>query len=377
MDTIAFTQALLRCPSITPHSGGCLALIAAELEKLGFYCEFLPFGAVENLYAKREGGGKTLCFAGHVDVVPPGPLDQWRHSPFAGTLEDGILHGRGAVDMKPAIAAFIAAVAQTEDHRKGPGSIALLLTSDEEGPGQDGTRRVVELLKARGEMLAGCLVGEPTSMHQVGDTLKIGRRGSLGAHVMVRGIQGHVAYPQEAKNPIPLLLEILSTLQERILDKGDAHFQPSRLEITTIDVGNPASNVIPSSAEARFNIRFTPAHTRASLRQWIEDLVSAFPEAEVSFAEGSEAFLTQPGSFCALVEESVKKIIGISPCLSTSGGTSDARFLAPHFPTVELGLRHSKAHQINEQVPVADMDTLQQIYTEILRRFFDEGGRLC
>jgi succinyl-diaminopimelate desuccinylase len=377
MDTIAFTQALLRCPSITPHSGGSLALIAAELEKLGFCCELLPFGAVENLYAKKEGGGKTLCFAGHVDVVPPGPLDQWQHSPFAGTLEDGILHGRGAVDMKPAIAAFIAAVAQTEDHRKGPGSIALLLTSDEEGPGQDGTRRVVELLKARGETLAGCIVGEPTSVNQVGDTLKIGRRGSLGAHVVVRGMQGHVAYPQEAKNPIPLLLEILSTLQERILDKGDVHFQPSRMEITTIDVGNPASNVIPSSAEARFNIRFTPAHTRASLRQWIEDVVSAFPEVEVSFAEGSEAFLTQPGSLCRIAEESAKKIIGISPCLSTSGGTSDARFLAPHFPTVELGLRHSKAHQINEQVPVADMDTLQQIYTEILRRFFDEGGRLC
>ena len=367
MNLLELTQSLLRCPSITPRSAGSLDLLSQHLQKLGFVCERMPKGEVDNLYAKRDRGGKTLCFAGHVDVVPPGPLALWTHPPFDAVHESGILHGRGAVDMKPAICAFIDAVTRVE----GVGSIALLLTSDEEGPAREGTRYMVAQLLARGETFDACIVGEPTSRDSVGDTIKIGRRGSLTTHIQVNGIQGHVAYPQEAKNPIPLLLDLLQTLRMHSLDDtAFPGFDPSRLEITTVDVGNLASNVIPVQARATFNIRFTPLHTATSLQKWIQGLVGAVSGASVSFAPAADAFSTPDSEFRAQAVSVVTRCTGHTPLLSTSGGTSDARFLAPHFPVLELGLRHGAAHQVNESVAFWEVEQLRDIYAGILQAFF-------
>lgn len=367
MNLLELTRSLLRCPSITPRSAGSLDLLSQHLQKLGFVCERMPKGEVDNLYAKRDRGGKTLCFAGHVDVVPPGSLALWTHPPFDAVYESGILHGRGAVDMKPAICAFIDAVTRVE----GMGSIALLLTSDEEGPAREGTRYMVAQLLARGETFDACIVGEPTSRDRVGDTVKIGRRGSLTAHIQVNGIQGHVAYPQEAKNPIPLLLDLLQALRAHPLDEAPSPgFDPSRLEITTLDVGNLASNVIPGQARATFNIRFTPLHTAASLQKWIQGVVGAVSGASVSFAPAADAFSTPDSEFRAQTVSAVTRCTGHTPLLSTSGGTSDARFLAPHFPVLELGLRHGAAHQVNESVAFREVEQLRDIYAGILQAFF-------
>ncbi len=368
MDLLHFTQELLRCPSLTPDAAGSLDLIETQLLALGFHCERMPQGKVDNLYAKRDRGGKTLCFAGHVDVVPPGPSTLWKHPPFDAVLEDGILYGRGAVDMKPAIAAFVDAVSGFQER---VGSIVFLLTSDEEGPARDGTRYVVEKLLARGEHLDACIVGEPTSRAVVGDTVKIGRRGSLTAHLRVKGVQGHVAYPAAAKNPIPILLDLLQTLRTHKLDVTPCQgFDPSHLEIVTVDVGNLASNVIPADAKASFNIRFNPLHTATSLQAWIQGVVDAHSEASVSFVAAAEAFLTSSSSFCDLTVRCIEATTGQKPVLSTSGGTSDARFLAPHFPVIELGLLHSAAHQVNEHVAFGEVERLRDMYLGILDAFF-------
>ena len=372
MNLIEFTRSLLRCPSVTPDAAGSLDLIATELQVLGFHCERMPKGNVDNLYAKRDRGGKTLCFAGHVDVVPPGPLALWQSPPFSATCKDGILYGRGAVDMKPAISAFMDAVSRfLASHGEEEGSLAFLLTSDEEGPAQAGTRYVVEQLVARGERIDACIVGEPTSRLLVGDTVKIGRRGSLTSHLTVQGIQGHVAYPDMAKNPIGILLDLLQILRTHTLDLSDCPgFDPSRLEIVTVDVGNPASNVIPACAKATFNIRFNALHTIEALQAWLLEAIRPYPEASLSFAPAAASFCTAKSPFCDLVVRCIAAKTGLPPQLSTSGGTSDARFLAPHFPVMELGLLHACAHQVNEQVPFTDIELLRDIYLGILEDFF-------
>lgn len=375
LDPLALAQALIRCPSVTPTDAGALDLVTKTLTSLGFRCRRLRFGAVDNLYARWGEGRPHLCFAGHTDVVPPGDVQAWRHDPFAGALESGQLFGRGAVDMKSAMAAFIAAAAETLATRPPVGSISLLITGDEEGQALDGTRRMVDLLASEGEVVDHCLVGEPTSAERLGDMMKIGRRGSLNAAITVTGVQGHVAYPHRAANPVRPLITLLAQLQARRLDSGFEGFQPSNLEITSIDVGNTATNVIPGSAEARLNIRFNPAHRGADLVAWLSESCA---EAERDFAGkvsldarvSGEAFLTAPGAFTALVANAAADITGIQPELSTTGGTSDARFIRALCPVVELGLVGATMHAVDERVPVDDVLALTAIYQRVVARYF-------
>ncbi len=375
LDALALARALIRRPSVTPADAGCMDLIQAALEPLGFTCRRLRFGEIENLYARRGTTGRNLCFAGHTDVVPPGDLAAWTHDPFAATLTADTLHGRGAADMKTAIACWIAAVAGAP--APADGSLSLLITGDEEGPALDGTRRVVETLLAEGERLDACVVGEPSSADTLGDLIKVGRRGSLNAWVTVTGAQGHVAYPQRAANPIPVLLDILQTLRARRLDEGYPEFQPSNLEVTTVDVANPATNVIPAQARARLNIRFNPAHRGADLSAWIERVCADAARAsglrvDANPVVSGEAFLTEPGPFTETVLSAVADITGVPPEMSTTGGTSDARFIRALCPVVELGLVGKTIHQIDEHVALPDIAALQRIYTRVIERFFGE-----
>ena len=357
LDPIAFTQALVRKPSITPADAGAMDLVQAELARLGFQCRRMPFGEVENLYARRGNEGPNLCFAGHTDVVPPGDLKAWRVDPFAGSVVDGVLIGRGAADMKSAIAAWIAAVERTLAQGEPKGSLSLLITGDEEGRATHGTRMVVDALKAEGERIDHCLVGEPSSVTVLGDVIKVGRRGSLNVWITVEGRQGHVAYPDRAANPIPVLMRLLDRLQSRTLDAGYPSFPPSHLEITTFDVGNPATNVIPAQAHGRFNIRFNPSHTGADLIAWIEDETQKL-EAEsgrkitLEMLHSGDAFLTEPGPFVDLVCDAVETSVGSRPDPNTTGGTSDARFIRALCPVVELGPVGQTIHQVDERIPV-------------------------
>jgi succinyl-diaminopimelate desuccinylase len=371
IDAIALAQALIRRPSVTPADAGALDVLEAALEELGFACRRLPFGAVDNLYARLGDNGPNFCFAGHTDVVPPG--EGWRHAPFAGVIEDGTLFGRGAADMKSAIAAFVAAVARAG---KQNGSISLLITGDEEGVGIDGTRKVLDWLKDKGERLDHCLVGEPTATARAGDTIKIGRRGSLNIELAAVGVQGHVGYPARAKNPIPPLASLVTRLSERRLDEGSAHFDPSTLCFTTIDVGNPATNVIPGEARARLNIRFNDRHTPQSLIAWIEDEAAKVrtqtgTEISVTPQISGVSFLTAPGAFTALVADAAQSVTGIAPQFSTSGGTSDARFIKDSCPVLELGLAGATMHKVDECVPVAEITALADIYAAILKAYFE------
>ena len=375
VDALALTQALMRCPSVTPADAGAMDVLQATLESLGFVCRRMKFGEIENLYARLGTTGPNLCFAGHTDVVPIGDLAAWSCDPFEAKVTDGVLMGRGAVDMKSGIAAFVAAVAEVQARGPLAGSVSLLITGDEEGPALDGTKRVVAALAAEGERIDHCIVGEPSSAERLGDMIKIGRRGSVNSWITVEGVQGHVAYPHRAANPIPVLIGLLARLQGRKLDDGYTGFQPSNLEVTTIDVGNTATNIIPAQAKARLNIRFNPAHRGADLQAWIEAEARAAGEGfsgtvTVETMISGEAFLTEPGDFTALVADAIRETTGETPELSTSGGTSDARFIRALCPVVEFGLVGATLHAIDERTPVADIARLQAAYAAIIERYF-------
>lgn len=374
-DPVALAQALIRCPSITPEDNGALNVVAEALTGLGFACHRLRFeepgtAPVDNLYARLGGGEPNLAFAGHTDVVPPGDLSTWRVDPFAGEVEDGVLYGRGAVDMKGAIACFIAAAGRFLERHRPLGSISLVITGDEEGPAINGTRKVLAWLKERGDTLDACLVGEPTNPTQLGEMIKIGRRGSLTGHLTVPGVQGHAAYPERADNPIPKLLRMLQTLSSEPLDGGSDHFQPSELVITSVDVGNTASNVIPAAARATFNVRFNDLHTaralEARLRERLDTVGSNY---RLEASGGAEAFLTAPDAFTDLLEALIERELGVVPELSTSGGTSDARFIKNVCPVVEFGLVGETIHQVNERVPVVDLEALTRVYQALLESY--------
>ena len=371
---LALARALIRCESVTPADDGALDVLQEALQTLGFTCHRLPFeepgaATVDNLYARRGEGRPNFCFAGHTDVVPTGERAQWSRDPFAAEVEDGVLYGRGASDMKGAIAAFVAAVSRFG--MVGAGAISLLITGDEEGPAVNGTRKVLDWLAERGETLDVCLVGEPTNPEELGEMVKIGRRGSLNGTLRVAGQQGHVAYPMLADNPLPRLVALLNGLLALKLDEGTDHFQPSRLELTSIDVGNEATNVIPGSAAARFNVRFNDRHTGVGLEQTIRACLDATGEPYTLTTEVSgEAFLTPPGRLSTIIAESVAAVTGRTPTLSTTGGTSDARFIKDHCPVAEFGLLSRTMHRTDECVPVEALERLADIYLGILDRYF-------
>lgn len=376
LDVVALTQALITRPSVTPADAGAMETVQRTLEDLGFICHRLKFGDIENLYARRGTTSPNLCFAGHTDVVPVGTRNLWRYDPFGAEIHDGAVIGRGAVDMKGGIAAWIAAVSRYADQA---GSLSFLITGDEEGVAKDGTVRVVQWLKERGEVIDHCIVGEPSSSAQLGDMIKVGRRGSVNATFTVSGKQGHVAYPQRALNPLPVLVDLLGALKGRVLDDGYADFQPSNLEITTIDTGNTATNIIPQEARARINIRFNPAHTGAELKAWFETLAGGFAaktgaKIEVQTAISGEAFLTEAGPFVDLIADVIKDRLGLETDRSTTGGTSDARFIRDLCPVVEFGLVGQTMHQINECVSVADLEALTDAYSALIEAYFSKFG---
>ncbi len=379
LDPVELSRDLIRRNSVTPADGGAMDIVQRALEGLGFACRRMRFGEIENLYARLGTNSPNLCFAGHTDVVPVGDAAAWTAGPFEAALRDGVLIGRGAVDMKSAIAAFIAAVGQVLENGPPAGSLSLLITGDEEGIAVDGTKAVVAALAAQGEVIDHCVVGEPTSSAAMGDMIKIGRRGSINATITVEGKQGHVAYPQRAANPLPVLIRYLAAVQARALDDGYLGFQPSNLEVTTIDVGNPATNVIPGTASARLNIRFNPDHTGDSLAAWLTDegdKAGAGFAGKVTVAThiSGEAFLTEPGDFVAVVSGAVAAVTGVTPELSTTGGTSDARFIRALCPVVEFGLVGTTMHAVDERAPVSEIVALRDVYRRLIGDYFAKFG---
>lgn len=381
IDPVALTQDLIRCPSVTPADAGALGVLQHVLEAMGFTCHRLVFeeagtDPIDNLYARLGTTAPNFCFAGHTDVVPVGDSAAWTVDPFGAEIINGRLYGRGTSDMKGAIAAFVSAVKSFLDRNGIPaGSISLLITGDEEGPSINGTRKVLDWMQAKGERIDACLVGEPTNPRAMGDMMKIGRRGSVTATLTAYGAQGHVAYPHLADNPLPRLTKALSMLAESPLDEGTAHFQPSTLALTTIDVGNPASNVIPAKGTAKFNIRFNDLHTPKSLEAHIRDVLEEVGGTwDLKMAVSGEAFLTPPGALVATVAGAVTAVTGKQPELSTSGGTSDARFIKNFCPVVEFGLVGQTMHKVDEHVDVADIRTLAAIYDRVLTDFFVQGA---
>ncbi len=372
-------RALIRCPSVTPEDGGALGILEDRLKAAGFSTHRLRFSEpgtpdIDNLYARIGSGAPCLVFAGHTDVVPPGDTAAWRFDPFSGEIADGALWGRGASDMKGGIAAFAAAALDYVAANPGfKGSIGLLITGDEEGPAVNGTVKLLEWAAAQGEHFDHCLVGEPTNVEALGDTIKIGRRGSLTGTLQVHGTQGHVAYPQRADNPIPHLLRLLTALIETPLDAGSARFDPSHLEILSVDVGNPATNIIPASARARFNIRFNDRWTPQTLQDEIKRRCAGADSGrtDLSFDPcNALAFVTEADHFTNLVVEAIAAHTGRIAHFSTSGGTSDARFIRAYCPVIEFGLVGATMHKVDECVPLADIDRLTTIYREILTRYF-------
>ncbi len=377
LDPLILAQDLIRRPSVTPADAGAMDVLQAALEQIGFACRRMRFGQIENLYARRGASRPNLCFAGHTDVVPVGDLAAWSGDPFEPRIANGMLYGRGAADMKSAIAAFVAAAAA--DRPRQTGSLSLLITGDEEGDADDGTGRMVEALKAEGEVIDHCVLGEPSSLARLGDQLKIGRRGSLNAWITVEGRQGHVAYPDQAANPLPTLIRLLERLQSRALDQGYPRFPPSNLEVTTIDVGNPATNVIPAKATARLNIRFNPSHDGAGLTAWLEDECRAAGEGfagQVALRTKltGDAFITEPDRFVDICAGAVGEVMGRAPEFSTSGGISDARFIRRLCPVVELGLVGASMHAVDECAAVADILSLVEIYRRLIERYFEAFG---
>jgi succinyl-diaminopimelate desuccinylase len=382
---VALAQNLIRCPSVTPLDAGALDVLGLALKAERFECTRLPFAEdgtapVDNLYARVGGGPPHLCFAGHTDVVPAGDERLWTHPPFAGEIADGRLYGRGASDMKGAIACFAAAAMDYVRSRgEIDGTISLLITGDEEGPATNGTRKMLARLAERGERLDHCVVGEPTNTQRIGESIKIGRRGSLNGKLRLSGTQGHVAYPHLAQNPVKGLIKIFARLYDTPLDYGSAYFSPTNLEVTSIDVGNPATNVIPAVAEARFNVRFNDRHSADSLQAHLrEQILLALAGTELAFAlefdPPCETFLTEPGPLDALLSEAVHEITGLTPSLSTDGGTSDARFIKDYCPVVEFGLTTATVHKTDENAALADMEQLTAVYRRFIERYFEVFG---
>ena len=381
-DIVGLVRDLIRCESITPVDAGALATLGQFLERIGFAVETVTFSApgtpdIPNLFAKIGTGEPHFCFAGHTDVVPPGDAARWRHPPFSAEIEDGYVHGRGTADMKGGIAAFAVAARDflAEAGDAFSGSISLLITGDEEGPAINGTIKLLDWCAARGERFDACIVGEPTNPGELGEMIKIGRRGSLNGVLKVEGVQGHVAYPHRAENPIPGMLKLLGGLAAEPLDAGTDHFQPSNLEVTTIDVGNPATNVIPAAIGARFNVRFNDTWTPASLEAELRRRLDAAAGGEVRYTliveqPVGEAFHTEPGAFVGDLVAAIAAVTGREPELSTSGGTSDARFIKDYCPVVEFGLVGATMHKVDERVAVSDLDALGAIYHDFLKRFF-------
>ena len=382
MDPVDLAQALIRCPSVTPADEGAMDVLQSALEELGFTCHRLPFATgnapeVHNLYARIGDRAPNFCFAGHTDVVPVGDANEWSVDPFAAEIKGDRLYGRGASDMKTAIAGFAAAAARFLESRDNgfPGSISLLITGDEEGEAVNGTVKVLEWLREKGEVLDACLVGEPTNPETLGDMIKIGRRGSMTAFLTVHGASGHAAYPHLADNPVERLVKMLSAVLDKPLDDGTEHFQPSTTVVTTIDVGNPVANVIPARAEARINVRFNDLHTGAGvetlLRRRLDDIGG---DCDLDARVSGEPFLFPPGPLSNLVAGAVEKATGKRPEFSTAGGTSDARFIKDHCPVCEYGMTNQTAHKADENALISDIRLLSDIYQSVLDGFFADPG---
>lgn len=382
IDPAHLAAELIRFPSVTPQDAGAIPFLARALEGLGFACETMEFAEpgtdkVLNLYARLGKTGRNFCFAGHTDVVPPGNPAAWSSGPFEAAQRDGVLIGRGAADMKGAIACFAAAVSRFLASRgqEFGGSISLLITGDEEAAAVNGTRKVLEWLKQRGEKLDACVVGEPTSVNKLGDTIKIGRRGSLNGYLTVRGIQGHTAYPQFADNAAHRLAAMLHALVATPIDQGSANFEPSNLQISTVDVGNPAANVIPDTARAVFNIRFNDKWTSAKLENWTRALLDkSGGRYELEIKVSGESFIVPRGEVSRMLTEAVKRVTGLTPSLGTGGGTSDARFIQAYCPVAEFGLVGESAHKVDERASLQDIENLTEIYRNVLELYFPRNA---
>lgn len=382
IDPLNLSQALIKCPSVTPDSGEALDVLQDILSEMGFRCEQVNFSAadtpdVNNLYAKFGHSSPNFCFAGHTDVVPVGDLEAWTVDPFGAEIKKGMLCGRGASDMKTAIACFVAAVSRFIDTRDNnfKGSISLLITGDEEGPAINGTKKLLEWITEKGDVLDACLVGEPTNPNELGDMIKIGRRGSLNGYLTVSGTQGHTAYPHLADNPIHLIVKMLETITSKELDQGTDHFQASTIQVSTIDVDNPATNVIPAKARATFNVRFNDLHKATDIERWLReefDMVTNQTDSSYDLITkvSGEAFLSPPGQLSAVLSGAVTEVTGRTPVLSTSGGTSDARFIKDYCPVAEFGMVGATMHKIDESVKLVDLETLTAIYTTTLKNYF-------
>jgi succinyl-diaminopimelate desuccinylase len=381
IDAVELAQALIRRPSVTPRDEGAIDLLAAHLERLGFTCHRLLFSEpgtedIVNLYARRGTAGRNFCFAGHTDVVPTGAPQGWSVEPFSASVKDGKIWGRGAVDMKGAIACFVAAVSRFVAKRGGDvaGSISLLITGDEEGISINGTKKVLAWLKDRGETLDACIVGEPTNAAALGDMIKIGRRGSLTGTLTVHGTQGHTAYPHLADNPVHRIVAMLHALTAAAMDEGTAHFQASTLQVSTVDVGNPASNVIPSEARAVFNVRFNDSWTSDAVRRWLTETLDRIGgRHELKIHVSGESFVTPPGIVSDMLTTAIARRTGRTPELSTTGGTSDARFIQAFCPTAEFGLVGLTMHKVDERADLADIAALSDIYETVLDLYFPSG----
>lgn len=378
INPIELSQRLIRCPSVTPDEGGALDELQNVLEELGFRCQRLLFSEsgtpdVDNLYARLGDRGPNFCFAGHSDVVPPGDRDEWGEDPFSGVVIDGKLFGRGSADMKSAIASFISAVQRYKSNvgEEIPGSISLLITGDEEGPAINGTIKVLDWMSKNNELIDACIVGEPTNPDHLGQMIKIGRRGSFTGWLTVTGVQGHTAYPHLAENPLSKLVKMLEPLAEEQLDQGTEYFPPTTVAISSIDTGNSATNVIPQKVTASFNIRFNDSRTAEDIEEWLRghfDSVGGSYQLETACS--SNAFITEPGALSEDLISAIKDVVGSSPEMSTTGGTSDARFIRKYCPVVEFGIVGKTMHKINEHVEIKDVELLTDIYTELLDRFF-------
>ena len=378
INPIELSQRLIRCPSVTPDEGGALDELQNVLEELGFRCQRLLFSEsgtpdVDNLYARLGDRGPNFCFAGHSDVVPPGDRDEWGEDPFSGVVIDGKLFGRGSADMKSAIASFISAVQRYKSNvgEEIPGSISLLITGDEEGPAINGTIKVLDWMSKNNELIDACIVGEPTNPDHLGQMIKIGRRGSFTGWLTVTGVQGHTAYPHLAENPLSKLVKMLEPLAEEQLDQGTEYFPPTTVAISSIDTGNSATNVIPQKVTASFNIRFNDSRTAEDIEEWLRghfDSVGGSYQLETACS--SNAFITEPGALSEDLISAIKDVVGTSPEMSTTGGTSDARFIRKYCPVVEFGIVGKTMHKINEHVEIKDVELLTDIYTELLDRFF-------
>ncbi|MGZ2259757.1 succinyl-diaminopimelate desuccinylase [Roseobacter sp. A03A-229] len=377
VDPVALTAELVRCPSVTPADEGALDVLHALLEDAGFDCIWADRGGIRNLFARwgAKGHARTFGFNGHTDVVPVGDLDAWTKPPFGAEIHDGVLYGRGSTDMKSGVAAFAAAAVDFVTSTPPDGAIILAITGDEEGDATDGTTALLDHMERTGERMDVCLVGEPTCPDQMGEMIKIGRRGSMSAWIKVIGKQGHSAYPHRALNPLPALMRLMDRLASHELDQGTEHFDPSTLAVVTVDTGNPATNVIPAECSAAINIRFNDSHSGASLTAWIRDETARIEtefgvKSEVKIKISGESFLTPPGALSDLVSRAVTAETGIAPVLSTTGGTSDARFVKDHCPVVEFGLVGQSMHQVDEHVQVAHVKQLKAVYTRVLRDYF-------